>query len=130
MARYIVYSTERMYQGLHGMFDITVVELNNDEEASRYGEEMSYGVMESYSSIIDALEDSIQEIIEAEEPHRVWFDDEIAELREDIYAENVEFTWAIVDENLAGSYTTQELDSMAYELGYEEFRDLYCSWEM
>ena len=55
--RVAIYACEQMYGGLHGMEDFLVVDVDSAEEADQIGEEMSLDIMQSYSCIIDTLEE-------------------------------------------------------------------------
>ena len=46
--RVYIYATEGIYQGLHGIYNCQVVDVNDIEEANDYGYEMAYNVAESF----------------------------------------------------------------------------------
>ena len=48
-----IFACESSYGGLHGMYDVDVVEVQDMEEASKYGYEMALGVVESYDCFND-----------------------------------------------------------------------------
>ena len=60
MLVYII-ACESSYGGLHGMYTVDVVEVQDMEEANEYGYEMALGVVESYDCFDDD-EDIEQEL--------------------------------------------------------------------
>ena len=56
-----IFACETSYCGLHGMYDVDVVEVQDMEEANEYGYEMALGVVESYDCFDDD-EDIEQEL--------------------------------------------------------------------
>lgn len=48
-----IFAYEGSYHGLHGIYDVDVVEVRDMEEANNYGYEMALGVVESYSCFDD-----------------------------------------------------------------------------
>ena len=49
---WFIYAKEGMYEGLHGIYEYDVLN-GTYEEACSYGEEMSYGLMDSFSHVCD-----------------------------------------------------------------------------
>ena len=56
-----IFACEGSYGGLHGMYNVDVVEVQDMEEANEYGYEMALGVVESYDCFDDD-EDIEQEL--------------------------------------------------------------------
>ena len=56
-----IFACEGSYGGLHGIYDVDVVEVQDMEEANEYGYEMAEGVVESYDCFDDE-EDIEQEL--------------------------------------------------------------------
>ena len=56
-----IFACESSYGGLHGMYNVDVVEVQDMEEANEYGYEMALGVVESYDCFDDD-EDIEQEL--------------------------------------------------------------------
>ena len=56
-----IFACESSYCGLHGMYNVDVVEVQDMEEANEYGYEMALGVVESYDCFDDD-EDIEQEL--------------------------------------------------------------------
>lgn len=48
-----IFACEGSYGGLHGMYNVDVVEVQDMEEANEYGYEMALGVVESYDCFDD-----------------------------------------------------------------------------
>lgn len=83
---------DQLYGGLHGMFDAAVMEVADMEEAEEIGNEMSRDVIDSYSYIIDQLEQEAQE----NEPST---DEEFNDILEDLIREDISYTiWELKDE--------------------------------
>ena len=113
MARYVIFAAEQMYGGFYGMNSTFVIEAESDSEVEFAAEQASLDIIDSYECIQEIIFDDID------------IDDD--ELRQDACYEVVMYEWALIDEELAGNYSTKELDSMAYDMGYEEFVEAYCS---
>lgn len=58
--RYFIYAYDEMYSGMYGMYDMLFFE-GDFKEAVEYAADMSYDVIHSYTSIIDALERSVED---------------------------------------------------------------------
>ena len=102
-----IYATEGIYQGLHGIFDQQVTEINDIEEGDMLGHEMAEGLISSFG-----LEDE--------------YYDEDGE-----YIMDPEFDYVIypiADEYI--SMSDEELDNIAYREGYETFIEEYCGEEL
>ena len=57
-----IFACETSYCGLHGMYNVDVVEVQDMEEANEYGYEMALGVVESYDCFDD--EEDIEQNLE------------------------------------------------------------------
>lgn len=124
MARYVVYACEQMYGGLHGMNEVFVTEACSEADVNEIALDASYDVMGSYSAIYEDLENEIAEIAESE--HIDEDDvDTLDELRDQVYAENVDYAYHLINEDVAGIFTTKQLDKMASD-NYESFIETYC----
>lgn len=99
MERYIVYAYENCYGGLHGMYDIDIIE-GEYEEVESLAEEMSYKVMDDYNCIEDYLEenDNDEYPIEAVRAENVAY--EIFQVRNDILLTTDELHEKIAKENI------------------------------
>ena len=120
MSYYLIYATEGMYEGLHGVCDEAIVETDNEKEVEETAYQMSMEIMESYSEIGEALlEDARLEAefkgIESEE------DPEFEEILNEIYEENVSYDYWKLKEGL----TLGEYEEKLSELGAEELGRLY-----
>ena len=69
---FAIHAYEGIYQGLHGMEEYAVVDVDTEEQAEDIASEMSYEVMDSYYCIISAFEESAS--IYFEEGSREWND--------------------------------------------------------
>ena len=80
--RYFIYAYEEFYSGLHGMYDYCFEECTL-RQAEDYGYEMSCGVIESYSYLLeeicgeDATEEEREEAFQEDIAYEIW------ELRDD-----------------------------------------------
>ena len=113
MARYVVFAAEEFYGGLYGMNSTFVTEAASDREIEWIARDASLDIIDSYACIRDAIYEDV--------------DPEDYESMSEIALEDVMYEWALIDEELAGNYSTKELDSMAYDMGYEDFVEAYCS---
>lgn len=104
--RFVVYAYESIYCGNQGIYNICVTEVNSLEEADDIGEAMAYEVIDSYSHLFET-EDSGNEDYETTSPE--W---EYARILP---------KW--------DNISTEELDTEAADLGYNEFINKYCKFE-
>ena len=121
MARYAVFARDEMYGGLHGMNYTGVIEADSEEEVANLAFEEALNVIQSYADIYEALEKEIEEYIEDDMTK-----EEIEDLRNDVYTNDVQTIWALVDELVAEDYTTEELDDICYNMTYSDFVEEYC----
>lgn len=105
--RFVIYAYESTYDGLHGIYDICVTEINSLDEADDIGETMAYEVIDSYSHLFEPDPDEEYGRYEATSPE--W---EYARILP---------KW--------DNIPTETLDAEAAELGYEEFVNKYCKIE-
>lgn len=106
--RVLIYACEQTYHGLHGIEDMTVVEVDSIEEADEYGIEMSERLIESYDTLIDFDDyDDDEAYGEALSEAREWY----------IYS---------IDEEKAKGKSTEELDKIASKWGSDLFIKEYC----
>ena len=130
MARYAIFCYEQLYSGLHGMNITGVIEENSDEETNEYCRQASLEVIESYSCIYDIFaEEALETLRDRYYMEDAWFDDEFTMALQELYEEDIAFEWAVVDEDLASQYSTEELDAMCYDMGYNSFVENFCSYE-
>ena len=61
---YAIYAKEGIYQGLHGMERLAVVDCSNDDLAFKYATEMSFDVMNDYSDVMDELQHRVNDYLE------------------------------------------------------------------
>ena len=55
-----IFACEGSYGGLHGMYNVDVVEVQDMEEANEYGYEMALGVVESYDCFDEEVEQELE----------------------------------------------------------------------
>ena len=55
-----IFACESSYRGLHGMYNVDVVEVQDMEEANEYGYEMALGVVESYDCFDEEVEQELE----------------------------------------------------------------------
>lgn len=102
--RFVIYAYESTYDGLHGIYDICVTEINSFDEADDIGKTMAYEIIDSYSCLFTNDEDE-----EYEATFPKWEYARILPKWDDI--------------------PTETLDAEAAELGYKEFVNKYCKFE-
>lgn len=104
----IIAAAEPQYQGLHGMNNVLVLELEQNEYhiASEYGVEMSEEVAGSYSYLIDDDDD------------------------DDVEFEHLYYIWRLLDDS---KLTLQDVEQMVDDYGYdvsehEDFDGNFYDW--
>ena len=55
-----IFACEGSYGGLHGIYDVDVVEVQDMEEANEYSYEMAEGVVESYNCFDEEVEEELE----------------------------------------------------------------------
>ena len=55
-----IFACEASYGGLHGMYNVDVVEVQDMEEANEYGYEMAQDVVESYDCFDEVFEEEFE----------------------------------------------------------------------
>lgn len=120
MSRYLIYSCEGLYDGLHGMNCIQVRECESDREAWERGVDASFEIMDSYGIIADGLQGEVDDILGMDE------DIDEDEAWESVYRDNVVVNYWKINEEKAKNIDTAELDSLAYDLGVDLFVEQYC----
>lgn len=108
--RFVIYAYESTYGGLHGIYDICVIEINSLDEADSIGETMAYEVIDTYSHL--------------------FANDDVYDYDEDDDCEVTSPEWEYARilpkwDNIS----TETLNAEAAELGYEEFVNKYCKVE-
>lgn len=58
---YAIIAYENCYQGLHGIIDYEVIEVESKKEAEDYAMEKSYEVMDSHSGILEMMYNDLDE---------------------------------------------------------------------
>ena len=109
-----IYAYEGRYQGYHGINDIDVFEVENEEEAYDCGREMAEGVVDSFGlreEIIEKELDSNPDLSEDD----LWEDIE----------DNLELSWGIAKVLDTKGKTVDELDKEISRLGWELFLEEY-----
>ena len=113
-----IYATEGMYQGLHGIEDMCVTEINSIDEGNDIGKEMAYDLITSFG-----LEDEYA-------MSQSDYDEESGEFPE-WNGEAEELYWNIYEiKDEYKDMETSELDSIACNLGHESFIKEYCGKEL
>ena len=93
-----IFACETSYCGLHGMYNVDVVEVQDMEEANEYGYEMALSVVESY----DCFDDD--EDIEQELEWRIY------KIKEGISAEEARAALgSYEEENFVAKYCEEEV---------------------
>lgn len=122
---YLIYAAEQHYGGLHGMYDVDIIEANSEHEADEYGEEMSYNVMNSYSGIVDTMweeadEAATTEGYDEEGPER---DDYMQTYVEELQNDNLE--WSVYE--LSNEHTLNEYREMLKkDVYWEDIKNKYA----
>lgn len=122
MSKYYIFAAEDMYHGLHGMYEIDVVEVADESELDDIAVAMSYEVMESYAEIMDQLEEAAAESCDCDGDSEE-FDQAYEDAFEDVCADNLYYYWYKIKPEFSG-ISCQDLQVLAYD--YENFEKVYC----
>ena len=102
-----IYATEGIYQGLHGISNQGVLEVENLEEAEWAGGDMSTSLIEEYNLEDEYYDEDGEYIMEPEFNYSIY---------------------AIADEY--ASMSIEELNDIADREGHETFIEEYCGEEL
>ena len=109
---YAIYACDNYFEGLHGMYDLDIAE-GTEEQIREIGEDMSYGVIESYGDIYDMIMDEMESNGEDED-------------RFDEYAEaDINFNYWELDMNKIPTSDIDELREL-FNKDWEEFINKYA----
>ena len=123
MARYLCWGADQMYGGLHGMFELDIIE-GTKQEANEVAYELSCTVIESYPEIYDELADT--------------YDDDSNEFADgysitydvcDYFDCDAYYLVWLINEDKCAEYSIDDLLQKAYTMGVDDFVDSYCICE-
>lgn len=120
-----IYAYDQLYEGLHGMYEYTFYETDNQKEAEETAIELSCDVINSYYDIEDKLAedaDSVCDDRESEEWETAYDEAVMEDTAYEIYALNED----IKDKS------DDELNELVDEWSIERFVEKYChepKWE-
>lgn len=117
---FAIYACDCLYEGLHGMYDCGIFKFFNIEDALIQGREMSRQVIESYSDILDTLEEDFREYVREN-----MFDDELNDLWEDIVHSDISYEIRLLKSECLANSTIAELEEEFYN-DPQEFLQNYC----
>ena len=120
MERYAVYAGDQMYGGLHGMCEHCVVDAKDSFEAKDIAIIKANEVIESYSNIYESIDETVEDYAE-----EGMTEDDLAELRQDIVNDDLDWSIWKIDESKAEDISTDLLDQMYYN-DPEGFIEEYC----
>ena len=122
--RYICFVAEACFQGMHGINEWSIEDYDNERDLQDDLKNRSIELMNSYSCVAEILNEDLQSYIdEAEEPMT---DEEIADLEDEIYLENVDYNyWELNEEAVKEDGASEEdLEEMLYN-DPESFLEMY-----
>ncbi len=121
---YVIHAFEEKYGGYHGIEDWSIENCDNEEEAISIARENSLEVINSYSLVYDELEDDIETFTDEN-----MSEDDIEELRSDIYNEDIAYEIWKIDSDIIKEY---DIDTLKKWLNNdpEEFIEKYCNDEL
>jgi len=120
---YVIHAFEEKYGGYHGIEDWTISK-GTEEEIIEEARELSLELMNSYDFIIDELEDDIEAFTDEN-----MNEDDIEELRYDIYNENVAYEIWKIKSNIIKEYDIDTFEKWLYD-DPEGFIEKYCNDEL
>lgn len=129
MPKYLIYSADQMYGGLHGMCNYEVIECINKEAAFDCALAGSYDIIDSYHEIIANLEEQARDMISFDMED---LDEGSPEYDELFYSyfdqyrdEDTEFmVWGIKD--TAKDFSIKELNDILFDEGEDYFLEHFC----
>lgn len=122
--RYICYVGEMCFQGMHGINEWSIEDYDNEKDLQIDLTNRSIELMNSYSCVAEILNEDLQNCIdEAEEPMT---DEEIDDLEDEIYLENVDYNYWELDEEAVkeDGASDKDLEEMLYN-DPESFLEMY-----
>lgn len=131
-----IYAYEQMYQGMHGMYDRCFIEGTDiyDDVAIDEAIDMSLGVIESYSQIINLIEDEAAEctdydLQDKEYDQNQW--DRLYDLYlEELMNDDIFYQIFKVKDEYSKGKTDTMLDQETLNLSPEEIIEEYCECKM
>ena len=108
---YVIHAFEEKYGGYHGIEDWSIENCNNEEEAVSIARENSLEVINSYSLVYEELEDDIEQ------------------LRADIYNEDIAYNIWKIDSDIIKEYDIDILEEWLNN-DPEDFIEKYCNDEL
>ena len=120
---YVIHAYDQIYGGLHGIEDWSIADCSTINEAEEYLRENSMDIITSYSSIIDQLEADVEDYKTDD-----MSEEEIEELRYDIYNEDIDGNIYQIKKEFSENYTSKDFLKFEQELveDPEEFIKTYC----
>ena len=120
---YVIHAFEEKCGGYNGIEDWTI-SAGTEEEIIEEARELSLEVMGSYDFIIDELENDIETFTDED-----MSEDDIKELRYDIYSENIAYEIWKIKSDIIKEYDIDTLDKWLYD-NPEDFIEKYCNDEL
>ena len=118
---YVIHAADAIYGGLHGMEDWSIWQCNSEEEAVEIAIENSIEIINSFSCIYEELETEIEDNIFDD-----MSEDDIEQLRSDIYRNDIDYNLWEIDKDIAKEYDIDILEIMLNE-DPEDFIEKYCN---
>ena len=116
---FLIRACEGIYQGLHGIEDIEIIEAQDLDEIHGIATEMSIELMGAYTQIVDELETYVEDEIDFNDTIK-WTEERIEDLRSQIYSENVYYDLYELNEEKIKDKSIERLEQEAYN-DLEEF---------
>ena len=127
MPRYLIYSAEQIFGGLHGMCIYEVIECKNEKAALDYALEGSYDVMDTYYDIMENLEEQARDSIDEElDENSLEYEQLYFSYLDQLRDENTEYMAWKIDEEKAKDYSLKELNDILFNEGASYFLDKFC----
>ena len=121
---YVIHAFEEKYGGYHGIEDWSIENCDNEKEAISIARENSMEVINSYSLVYDELEDDIETFTDES-----MSEDDIEQLRSDIYNEDIAYEIWEIDSDIIKEYDIDTLEKWLNN-DPEDFIEKYCNNEL
>ena len=117
---YVIHAFEERYGGYHGIEDWSIWACDNEEEAISIAREISMEVINSYGCVYEELECDIEAWID-----ETMSEEDIEELRYDIYEEDIAYNIWKIDYDITKEYDIDTLERWLND-DPEDFIEKYC----
>lgn len=118
---YVIHAFDDLYGGFHGLEDWSIWDCENETEAESIARENSIDIINGFNCIYEELEAEIGDNISDD-----MSEDDIEQLRLDVYEEDIAYNLWEIDEDIVKEYDIDTLETMLNDYP-EDFIEKYCN---